>query len=791
MNQQIPSRILNQFLRLIANQRSFACIGVDTQTQNILALHGDIELFSLDSNIKGKNAIQILAFLEGILPLQESYLLLADVQLSDQYQCKRYVNVHLFQEPEIDWVILEEKNEHYYWREIAKQKANELALLEKQLSSAQQIQPPVNLYEMLRIIVFEMNEQKRFIPLTPVPQNFSHVLGQRFFAGQAIDLAGHFPFLENFLQTEVQWFEVPEASFPIRSGIWLESGDSGDEIALEASAFFHQGRKLLLLQSMQDRYHEQQSLLQQGREEVLLRRQADMANKAKSAFLANMSHEIRTPMNGVLGMLELLKQAELPAREKNLVNSAYLGANSLLGIINDILDFSKIENNMLELDYHDFNLPEMLIHIMAVHVNIAKQKHLKLKSDFSPALPSWVHGDAVRIRQVLFNLLSNAIKFTDSGEVVLGVYCPPQTQDNQAESSTNPPGDEDVDIQFVVKDSGCGISKDQHEEIFKSFVQADSSTSRHHGGSGLGLAICKELVNLHGGHLSVESEPGKGSLFRFTLRLKKVQPPALQQTPETKQHPGKATNAHILVVEDNPVNQLLITTLLEENGYRVSLAENGQQALEQLSQIQDVDLIFMDCHMPVMDGFEASQIIRKQKLLDSQTAIIALTADIQQETITRCRQAGMNDYLSKPYSQQEFFAILDKWLISRDEQPTSLNTKPCDHVLNPQILDQLLEQGKEKLVKQLLEAFLDYAPRQLNELIKASQAQQWQQVKETAHALKSGSSHLGGVQLASLCARIENTPDASLEEDRQWLDNFKQQFLLLEQQLRQKLQALH
>ncbi len=360
------------------------------------------------------------------------------------------------------------------------------------------------------------------------------------------------------------------------------------------------------------------------------------ATRAKSEFLANMSHEIRTPMNGVLGMLGLLQDAKLAGEERELLDLAKVSAENLLTVINDILDFSRIEAGKLEIHPESLALPELLAEVMRLLAVSGRGKGLALSLDLAADVPATIGTDGARLRQVLLNLLGNAVKFTESGSVSLRVdraFC-----DNPA------------CLHFCVSDTGIGIEPEKLEHVFGAFSQADESITRRFGGTGLGLAISARLVGLLGGRIWAESEPGKGSHFHFTLRCLRVK----SESPVAASPVAQAsTSFNILLAEDNPVNQRLASTLLQRQGHRVTVAENGEAAV-MIWQSGAFDLILMDMMMPGMDGIQATHRIRQLEAQSeppkARTPIIAMTANVMDGDRERCLAAGMDDYVSKPIS---------------------------------------------------------------------------------------------------------------------------------------------
>lgn len=372
--------------------------------------------------------------------------------------------------------------------------------------------------------------------------------------------------------------------------------------------------------------------------------QAEAATRAKSEFLAMMSHEIRTPMNGILGMAQLIEMSPLNDEQKHHIQILRSSADSLLVLINDILDFSKIEAGKLELEARDFSLRKEFASTMALYQPLVEKKGLRLESHFPDTLPDTVSGDSTRLRQILSNLLSNAIKFTHAGRVAVNVANAGLRDDGRQ------------GFEFAVHDSGIGIPEARIGRLFKSFSQADSSTTRQYGGTGLGLVICARLCEAMGGSIRVESQAGSGSTFRFTVYLPlatgelELAPLAEEVAVDPQIQPK------ILVVDDNPVNRVLAKGLLGKLGIMPDLAENGREALARV-QSETYDIIFMDVQMPEMDGIEATMAIRAQPL-DIQPYIIALTANAFVSDRERCLQAGMDDFLSKPFRLDDLRAKL-------------------------------------------------------------------------------------------------------------------------------------
>jgi signal transduction histidine kinase/ActR/RegA family two-component response regulator len=378
-------------------------------------------------------------------------------------------------------------------------------------------------------------------------------------------------------------------------------------------------------------------------EQQIIRAQTESA--AKGEFLARMSHEIRTPMNAVLALTELLADTRLDERQKNYVSTISSAGESLLGIINDVLDYSKIAAGKLQLERRNMDLSRVLTDCMTIMSASAEQKGLQMTRKFDLDLPETVTGDPVRLKQVLLNLLSNAVKFTDQGSVTLAVRCELKSE-------------QQARIRVEVIDTGIGMTAAQVRELFSSFQQADSSTSRRYGGTGLGLAISKQLVELMGGVIEVDSKPGIGSRFSFAIWL----PLSDWKADDSHLQHIDLTGLRVLVVEDNTVNQMVVGAMLNKLEVSAHIVGSGEEALVLLRENPACcDLILMDCEMPGMDGYEATGHIRKMRNGAQALPIIAMTAHALAEHREKCLAAGMDDHLAKPLTMARMEETLNRW----------------------------------------------------------------------------------------------------------------------------------
>ncbi len=485
------------------------------------------------------------------------------------------------------------------------------------------------------------------------------------------------------------------------------------------------------------------------------RDEAMEGSRLKSQFVATMSHEIRTPMNGVIGLNELLLRTELDERQLGLARGVQAAGQTLLGLINDVLDFSKIESGELVLEVVDFDLRSVFDQCHALLASAAAEKGIELSVEVSDQLPRRVVGDPMRLGQVVSNLMSNAVKFTSEGSVVVRVV-------------DEDPGAVEPLIRVFVEDTGVGVPREQHDRLFDPFRQADASTTRTFGGTGLGLAICHQLVGALGGELGVISEPGVGSTFWFTARLGRAEAAAEPRTVvPLVAEPSSQQSGHVLVVEDNDINQMVAVGLLEALGYTAEVAESGDEAVALAAQ-RAYDAILMDLQMPRMDGYAAARLIRSQEPEGRRVPIIAMTASAVEGERERCTEAGMDDFLTKPVDSARMGTVLSKHIAHgtpTTAAPVSLVVgSTLARALDETRLDELTEMGGRAvaLVNRAIDNFVHRMPTTLDEIEQALAAEDWQTFRSLVHRFRGSALNLGASTVGEIALELELLEDDEL-----------------------------
>jgi PAS domain S-box-containing protein len=529
-----------------------------------------------------------------------------------------------------------------------------------------------------------------------------------------------------------------------------------------AGAYYDRNRRLLgILVSARDVTDIKQALQQLADKQIELQKvelkntqlMADIANKAKSSFLANISHEIRTPMNVIIGMTHVAQMTEMTTHQRACMTKIQSAGKILLGLINDVLDFSKADAGEMGIEKIPFTLDSILKNVAAMTEDNARSSGLALRFVLAADVQNHWVGDPLRLSQILINYVKNAVKFTPSGRVTVNV--------ERVDQALGTVGDTSCLLRFEVEDTGIGLTEEQISRLFMPFEQADNSTTRKYGGTGLGLVICKQLAQLMGGEVGVSSRLGEGSQFWFTVSLE----PSLAVTSEAAQSEVDTASdsaatlrgMRMLVVDDNDFNLDVAEGIFNSVGMQVVLASNGAQAIELLRQSQ-FDCVLMDVQMPVMDGLQATRIIRADSQL-AHTCVIGFTANAGGEDRTKCLAAGMNAVATKPIEPEILFALVAKLTTA------ALRKNLTTAALQPALSAELAVWDADALTRlvgdqpatheRLLKKFLSTANGQITALTEAATFSNWLVVSEQAHKLKSAAKAVGALRLEASCKAIE------------------------------------
>lgn len=499
--------------------------------------------------------------------------------------------------------------------------------------------------------------------------------------------------------------------------------------------------------------------------------QARAASRAKGEFLAAMSHEIRTPINGIIGASEMCEETRLDREQRSYIDTVLQCGNTLLSLVNDVLDFSKIEAGRLNLEKLNFVPRTLMENVAESFVQEARKKDVELITAYDKDLPAYLMGDPTRLKQVLNNLVSNAVKFTEEGEIEIRV-------------ETVEAWEKSAKVRFSVSDTGIGISDALKDVIFERFTQEDMSTTRKYGGTGLGLSISRQLVEMMGGEIRVTSRAGKGSVFTFELPFELARDHGAETIPDNPELPGM----RVLVVEDNPVNQTVAKKRLEKLGHEVALAGDSREALEHVRQ-KRFDCILMDIQMPGRDGYETTAEIRKFEKEGGHAPhyIVAMTAHAMKGDEARCLEAGMDNYIAKPFRVERLKEVLRLAASHKARIEGATSGQKSGFA---QYLETLDQEDREDLML-VAQIFRDNLPEDTAKLQRALDKQDFKECYFIAHNLKSVVAHFGQKQSASLAGALEQASEKQLEEEVRALGGeFLQSLETLSQEVKAQLQGL-
>lgn len=482
-------------------------------------------------------------------------------------------------------------------------------------------------------------------------------------------------------------------------------------------------------------------------------KRAEAASQAKSEFMAVMSHEIRTPLNGVVGMADLLSEEVHTPKGQTYLSALKRSADSLRAVINDILDYTKIESGRLDLDTKPFDLKECIEALCTGYVLQENIKPVIFSYAIDTSLPHYVVGDVARLRQVMMNLINNALKFTEEGFVKFRASL-----------------DGDGRLLFEIHDTGCGIAEADKARLFLAFSQVDTSIARRHEGTGLGLAICRRLVHAMGGEIGVKSQVGLGSCFWFSVPLAEAE--SVDGYLHREQQKLFADNRHILIVEDNPINQTVAKVMLEQLGQRVTIADNGQLALEHLQEASStIDLVLMDMQMPILDGPETTLRWRafeaENKL--ARLPIVAMTANVMPEHRERCYESGMDGMINKPFTRVELQSLINQYIASEPYScmEEALPSGYCETLdadfyasqksglLDEEVCDELKEMFDTAALRMLVDNFISRLDARITKLSDACMAKDHELLRKEAHSLKGAAASLGCASIAACAEKLE------------------------------------